>query len=165
MKNISILITIISLGLTTFTGCGRQISSNVYTADTVGESAQSFPGVVLQVRDVLVQDKERLEEHGLGVGAGGLAGGFAGSAIGKGKGNILATVAGGILGAIGGAYAEKALKEQAGVEYLVQLDSGEVRSIVQGPDPKFGVGQLVYVIESKAKARGYKGRSRVVARS
>jgi len=144
--------------LSLLSGCARQISSNVYSADHVGETSKSYPGVVVSVRTVLVQDKERLEENGMGIAAGGAGGALIGSQIGKGKGNTVATIAGGVLGATAGAFAEKALKEQNGFEYMVRLENGEMRSVVQGPEPAFGVGQCVYVIES------HKGRSRIIAR-
>jgi outer membrane lipoprotein SlyB len=157
LKNVgNLLLAIVALSL--LNGCARQISGNVYAADHVGETSRSYPGVIVSARGVLVQDKERLEENTLGIGAGAVGGALVGSAIGKGKGNTVATIAGGVLGATAGAFAEKALKEQNGMEYMVRLDNGEMRSVVQGPDPSYGVGQLVYVIES------HKGRSRIIAR-
>lgn len=139
-------------------GCARQISSNVYSAASVGEVSSSAPGVVISARPVTVEDKEYLEENGLGIVGGGLGGALAGSQIGKGRGNTLATIGGGVAGAVAGAYAEKALKTQNAMEYIVSLESGEAKSVVQGMDPTFAVGQKVWVIASN------QGRSRVIAR-
>jgi len=139
-------------------GCARQISSNVYSGASVGEVSTSSPGVVISARPVTVEDKEYLEENGLGIVGGGVGGALAGSQIGKGRGNTLATIGGGVAGAVAGAYAEKALKTQNAMEYIVSLESGEAKSVVQGMDPVFAVGQKVWVISS------HQGRSRVIAR-
>ena len=141
-----------------FTSCAREISSNIYSADHVGEASKTFTGVVISARQVTVQEKERLEENGLGIIGGGLAGAYAGSHVGKGEGNMLATVGGAVAGATAGAFAEKALKTQSAMEYVVKLDNGEAMSVVQGVQPAFSAGQNVYVIIGQA------GRSRVVSR-
>ena len=141
-----------------FTGCARQISSDVYSGSHIGETSTTYPGVIINARKVLVQDKEYLEENGLGIAGGGLAGALVGSQFGKGSGNTLATIAGGLAGAVGGAYAEKALKEQEAVEYIVALDNGETRTVVQGPQPSLQSGQKVWLMIS------YQGRSRLIAR-
>ncbi|MBS0654848.1 MAG: hypothetical protein JSR46_03645 [Verrucomicrobia bacterium] len=146
------------VGISCFTGCARQISSDVYAADHVGEASSSYPGIIISARNITVQDKERLQENGLGIVGGGIGGGLVGSQIGKGTGNNVAIIGGAIAGAVGGAFAEKALKTQDGVEYIVQLDNGELKTVVQGPQPSLDEGQAVYVII------GHKGRSRVVAR-
>lgn len=141
-----------------FTGCAREISSNVYSADHVGEASKTFSGVVISARQITVQEKERLEENGLGIVGGGLAGAYAGSHVGKGEGNMLATVGGAIAGATAGAFAEKALKTQQAMEYIVKLDNGEAMTVVQGMQPSFGTGQNVYVMI------GQSGRSRLISR-
>lgn len=147
-----------ALFIFSFSSCARQISSNVYSASSIGEASTSYSGVIINARTILVQDKEYLEENALGIIGGGVAGTLLGSQIGKGKGNALATVAGGILGATGGAFAEKALKEQNAIEYVIALDNGETKTVVQGPDPVFMPGQNVWLLVSQ------KGRSRVIAR-
>ena len=62
-------------------------------------------------------------------------------------------------GAVAGAYAEKALKSQNAMEYVVALENGESKTVVQGLDPTLAVGQKVWLMVS------YQGRSRVTARS
>ena len=140
-------------------GCARQISSNVYSGHAVGEVSSTFAGTIIASRLVTVQDKEYLEENGLGVVGGGVGGAIAGSQIGKGRGNGVATIAGALVGATAGAFAEKALKEQNAMEYVVQLENGDTRTVVQGPDPQYGVGQRVWLMVS------HQGRSRVTARN
>src|SRR5437764_755604 len=80
------------------TGCAREISSNVYSADHVGEASRTFTGVVATARQVTVQENERLQDNGLGIIGGGIAGAYGGSYIGKGEGNTLATVGGALVG-------------------------------------------------------------------
>jgi outer membrane lipoprotein SlyB len=142
----------------TLNGCARQISSNVYSAHAVGEASTTYPGVVISCRQVVVEDKEYLEENGLGLVGGGVAGGYLGSKVGKGEGNTLALVGGAIAGAAAGAYAEKMLKSQNAMEYVVALENGEAKTVTQGIDTTYAVGQKVWLIV------GQKGRSRVVPR-
>jgi outer membrane lipoprotein SlyB len=155
-------ITLISMALlvaVVATGCARQISSNVYSASSVGETSTTYPGVIISARQVTVEDKEYLEQNGLGIVGGGVGGALAGSQFGKGTGNTLATVGGAVAGAVAGAYAEKALKSQNAMEYVVALENGESKTVVQGLDPTLAVGQKVWLMVS------YQGRSRVTARS
>jgi outer membrane lipoprotein SlyB len=140
------------------TSCAREISSDVYAADHVGEASTTYAGTIIHARQVTVQDAERLQDNGLGIVGGGVGGALAGSQVGKGKGNTLATIGGAVVGATAGAFAEKALKTQTGMEYVVQLENGQSMTVVQGPSPAFSIGQNVYVIV------GQKGRSRLIAR-
>ncbi|MFN7710277.1 MAG: glycine zipper 2TM domain-containing protein [Holosporales bacterium] len=138
-------------------GCARNISSNVYKASAVGETSRTFRGVIVAMRNVVVEDKEYLEDNVLGGVAGGVGGGLIGSQFGKGKGNVAATALGAVAGAVGGAFAEKALKSQDATEYTVELNNGELRTVVQGPEPALSVGQSVLLMVS------HQGRSRIVA--
>jgi outer membrane lipoprotein SlyB len=139
-------------------GCARQISSNVYSASSVGETSTTYPGVIISARQVTVEDKEYLEQNGLGIIGGGIGGAYLGSKIGKGEGNTLATVGGALAGATAGAFAEKALKSQNAMEYVVALENGESKTVVQGPDPMMATGQKVWLMVS------YQGRSRITPR-
>ena len=140
------------------TSCARQISSNVYSGSHVGEASETYSGVIVSAREVTVEDEEYLGDNTAGIVGGGVGGALLGSMVGKGKGNTLATVAGAGLGAVGGAFAEKALKSQQAMEYIVSLDNGQTRTVVQGLEPRFGAGQNVYLLV------GHKGRSRVIPR-
>jgi outer membrane lipoprotein SlyB len=138
--------------------CARQISSNVYSGGSIGEVSSTYAGTIISARVVTVQDQEYLEENGLGLIGGGVGGALLGSQVGKGSGNTAATIAGGILGATAGAFAEQSLKSQNAMEYVVQLENGEAKTVVQGMDPQLAAGQRVWLMTS------HKGRSRVVAR-
>ena len=154
MKNRIILSILAAISLTS---CARNISSNVYSANHVGEASKTYAGTIISARAITVEEHERLEENSLGIAAGGIGGALVGSQIGKGTGNVLATIGGALAGATAGAFAEKALKTQNGVEYVVALDNGDSMSVVQAPEPAFAEGQRVFVIVS------HSGRSRVVA--
>lgn len=141
-----------------FAGCARNIGGNVYKASAVGESSFSYQGTVASVRQVQVEEGEYLEENQMGLGLGAVAGGLAaGSTIGKGNGQLLSGALGAIAGGLGGAYAEKALKSQTALEYVVQLTNGNMMTVVQGLDNPLQIGQRVIVIV------GLDGRSRVIA--
>jgi outer membrane lipoprotein SlyB len=134
--------------------CAREISSDVYASRQVGEVSMTYAGVIRSVRPVTVQQGEQLEDNGLGIAGGGLAGGAVGSALGRGK--FLPTAAGAIAGAVAGSFAEKKLKQQTALEYIVDMDDGGMLTVVQGQDQVFGIGQPVYVITSQG------GRSRII---
>src|SRR3989442_813700 len=97
--------------------CARDISSDIYSARHVGEASVTYSGVIVHARAITVQDSEQLQDNGMGIIGGGIAGAYLGNKIGKGEGNTLATVGGALAGATAGAFAEKALKTQNGIEY------------------------------------------------
>lgn len=135
--------------------CARQISSDVYASGQVGEVSTTYAGVIKNVREVCVEQGDKLEDNGLGIASGGVAGGVVGSALGK--GNLFPTAAGAIAGAVTGSFIEKKLKQQSAFEYIVELNNGNLMTIVQGQDEIFSLGQPVYVIVSPF------GRSRIIA--
>jgi outer membrane lipoprotein SlyB len=136
-------------------GCARDISSNTYKASHVGETSFTYQGVVANVREVQVEESEYFE-GGAGPAVGALAGGAAGYQFGGGRGQIATTAAGAILGGVAGTFAEKALKSQKGLEYVVRLENGQIMTIVQGIEPRLNSGQRVLVLISHG------GRSRVI---
>ena len=152
------IIKIISLlALTTLaTNCAREISSGVYSEAHVGETSFTYQGSIINARQIKVQAKERLEENAMGMGAGGIGGGLLGSTMGKGSGNIAATAIGAIAGAVAGTYAEKELKTQNAMEYVVRLTNNQIMTVVQGIDNPMPIGARVLVMVSND------GRSRIV---
>jgi outer membrane lipoprotein SlyB len=136
-----------------FTSCAQQISSDVYASRQVGEVSMTYAGVIRSMREIRVEQGENLEDNGLGIAGGGIAGGVAGSALGK--GNFAPTAAGAIVGAVAGSLLEKKMKQQMAMEYVVQLDNGDLVTVVQGRDQAFQLNQPVYVLVS------HSGRSRI----
>lgn len=139
------------------TGCERDISSNTYSAASVGETSFTYQGVVVSVRQVRVKESEYLKGNKEGIAIGGLAGAALGSNIGGGSGNAVATVLGGVAGATAGAYAQQKLSQQNAMEYVVKLTNGQIMTVVQGMDTMLAVGQRVMVLMSND------GRSRIIA--
>jgi outer membrane lipoprotein SlyB len=137
-------------------GCTRNISSSNYTAASVGEAMTTYQGTIINVRKVSIQEGDKLSDNTGGMVVGGLLGGVGGHMIGKGHGNTAATVGGALLGATAGAFAQRALSEQEGLEYSVKLTNGNIMTVVQGLDNPMAVGQRVLVQVSN------QGRSRVV---
>lgn len=148
-----------SLAVVLLTACARDISSDVYSGPGVGEACETFAGTISNVRVVTVRNTDRPEGTGVGAIAGGVGGGIAGSAIGKGAGSTVSTAGGALAGIIGGALLERKATSQKGLEYIVQLDNGDLVTIVQGKCPALAKGQRVFVMV------GCSGRSRVIPQS
>ncbi|MDR1551649.1 MAG: glycine zipper 2TM domain-containing protein [Holosporaceae bacterium] len=139
-------------------GCARNISSSAYDAQTLGAASSTYPCTVLKVRKVAVEEGERLEDNKAGGIMGAIAGGALGNTVGSGRGRTLATVGGALAGATAGAYAEKRLKSQEAFEYVVELQSGGLRTVVQGTDVALAPGQAALLVIDP------NGRARLIAR-
>jgi len=152
------LIKVISpcIAVLALSGCARNISGDTYKASAVGEASFSYQGVIATARKVHVEEGEYLGENQTGIALGAVGGGLAGNQIGRGSGNVAATVGGAVLGGVAGAFAEKALKAQDGMEYTVKLTNGSMMTVVQGLDNPMSPGTRVVVVV------GQDGRSRVV---
>ncbi len=140
-----------------FGGCARNISSDEYAESEIDAVKQTYKGVIIAARPVKVQGGDSLGDNKVGTIGGGAAGGLLGSQIGQGRGQVVGLVLGAVAGAVGGGLLEKGLKSQDGVEYTVELQSGRIMTIVQGPKPQLSIGQPVLVLV------GSKGRPRIIA--
>jgi outer membrane lipoprotein SlyB len=149
-------VLVLALGGMVLGGCARQISPDVHAGRTAGETIATYEGVVETARFVEIQEGDTLERNKTGQLLGGLAGGVAGARFGDGVGRALAIGAGAIAGAFVGAFAEREIKRQPAVEYIVRTESGDLVTIVQGPEPRLSPGQRVFVQESR------RGRGRIV---
>ena len=109
---------------------------------SVGSVSRVEAGVVVSVRPVHVQGVGT----GLGASAGMLAGGLAGSRVGGGRGSGYAMFGGSILGAALGEAAEVRASSQTALQYIVQLDSGSMVSVVQSANNPIPVGRAVLVL-------------------
>lgn len=156
MKKTSLILVSASVATLMLSGCARQISPNVYTEAQVGETSRTYRCTIVSVRQIQVKAGERLEDNTTGMLLGGAAGGLAGSAVGNGHGNTAAIVGGAIAGGILGSLAEDQLKTQDALEYVVELENGKVRTVVQGLDSALRVGQDALLII------GERGRSRLI---
>lgn len=150
MKNM-ILLAVSALLLAS---CVRHIDSNVYASRQVGEVSTTYAGIIRNIREVCIQEHDRLEDNGLGIVGGGVAGGVIGSSLGR--GHLAPTAIGAVTGAIAGSLIENSARKQMGFEYTVELYNGGLITVVQGCDYYFGIGQPVLVMISPF------GRSRIV---
>lgn len=154
MKRIAILSSVLCCGVLLMSGCARNISANSYDARALsGTGMVSHPCTVVKVRTVVVEEGDYLENNQAGMLMGAVAGGLAGNMIGGGRGRTLATGVGALAGAAGGAYAEKALKSQNAYEYVVRMQNGSMRTVVQGMDTYLQPGQEALLIEGTRSSR------------
>ncbi|MEM1159610.1 MAG: hypothetical protein AAGJ28_01640 [Pseudomonadota bacterium] len=136
--------------------CARQISPDVHSGPSVGETLNTYAGTVEAVRIVEIQESDTLEGNKTGQLLGGLAGGAAGARFGDGVGRALAIAAGAIIGSFAGALAEQEVKRQPAQEVIVRTDRGDLLTMVQGIDPRLVPGQRVFV------QQGSYGRGRII---
>lgn len=144
------------VGSLALSGCARQISPDVHTGRTAGDTLRTYTATIEQARLVEIQETDTLEGNKTGQLLGGIAGGVAGARFGDGVGRALASLGGAIVGSFLGAVVEQEVKRQPAVEYIVRTDTGELMTIVQGVEPRMLAGQRVYVQE------GYSGRGRII---
>lgn len=139
----------------TLGACARQISGNTVTGAQAGEVMRTEIGWVESARPVRLQEKDMLEQNYAGIAIGGATGGFLGHELGGGGwGRTLATGAGALAGATAGALAEQGLKSQVAMEYVFRNEIGEVKTIVQGPEPRLVPGQRAYLqMSTRGRAR------------
>lgn len=134
---------IYSVGLAVLlSGCASNINSDHYATSSTGSVGQVMPCTVVSVRQVNVSSSD----SSAGSVLGAIGGGVAGSTIGHGRGSVLGALGGAALGAIAGDFAEGELSKQTGVEYIVKLDNGAMRTITQGTDVYMQSGQRCYLL-------------------
>ena len=113
--------------------------------------SQVADGVVLNVRPVVVEGSQ----SGIGGGTGAVIGGIAGAgSTSNPRGSAMAGVAGAVVGAVVGNAVERFGTRESAVEILLQLSSGERRSIVQAEgNETFKPGDAVILVTTGGKTR------------
>ena len=105
---------------------------------------------VLSVREVTVDGSQ----SGVGAAAGGVIGGLAGSSRSSGRESAALGVIGAVVGGVIGNTVERAATKEDALEILVQLKSGERRSVVQAKgDEKLQPGDAVILVTTGGKVR------------
>lgn len=145
-----------TIGLCVLGGCARNISSSSYSARKLSSSSRTYECTIVSVRKVRVEEGDYLEDNKTGATMGLVGGAALGSMIGGGNARIATGALGGLAGAVGGAMIEREMKSQDGLEYVVRLRSGQLRTVVQGLDNPLYRGQRALLIEEEG------GRARVV---
>jgi outer membrane lipoprotein SlyB len=126
------------------TACASSRSAQIYSRDQAQHEMQVNYGTVKEVRQVLIEGTK----SGVGAVAGGVTGGVLGSMVGGGKGRVLGAVIGALGGAAGGALAEEEVTKRQGLEITVELDTGEIVTVVQEADLQFYAGERVRVLRA-----------------
>lgn len=129
--------------------CSSNPSATTYSRDQTLAVQQVQFGTVLSVQNVNIEGTK----SGVGTVAGGLIGGIAGSGVGHGRGSAIAAVIGGVAGGLIGDKVEQAATKKAGLELTVQLDSGNIISIVQEAEEVFQAGDHVRLLTRNGVAR------------
>jgi outer membrane lipoprotein SlyB len=124
-------------------GCASNISPQTYSVGSVGQVNRTVSGTVISAREVDVAGTT-----GIGGGAGTATGAVVGSSAGGNntRGNIVGAIGGAVIGGLAGAAIEANVTKQNGVEYVVETESGNLMTIVQGSYPLFLAGQKVLVL-------------------
>lgn len=144
-RHIIIVVTFLLLaGSTLLTSCASSRSGQVYSRDQARQEMSVHYGTVREVRPVQIEGTK----SGVGAVAGGVAGGVLGSQIGGGSGRIVGGVLGALGGAAAGAMVEEGVTKTNGLEITVELDNGEILTIVQKDDLAFYTGDRVRVLRS-----------------
>lgn len=139
-------LTMIIPALLAVGACTADIGTNDYYASSANEVNRAAKGTIVSVRQVTVKSNN----NNAGTLFGAAAGGVAGSAIGGGKTvPILGAIGGALVGGIAGDAAQAELSKQAAYEYVVQLDSGSLVTIVQGANELLVPGQKCLVLYGK----------------
>ena len=107
-------------------------------------------GVVLSTRAVVVEG----QQSGIGGTAGGIAGGVAGASVGGRREAVVVGVIGAVVGGVVGNAVERYGTREEAVELLIQLKSGERRSIVQAKGSEnIQPGDAVILVTTGGKVR------------
>jgi outer membrane lipoprotein SlyB len=126
-------------------------SPDVISRGDTQRMAQVQDGVVLSVRNVVVDGSQ----SGIGAGVGGVVGaigGYAGSGVPR-EAQVLGVLAG-VAGAAAGNAIERFSTKEDAVEILVQLKGGERRAIVQAKGSELlAAGDPVILVTTGGKVR------------
>ncbi|NCD25266.1 MAG: hypothetical protein EOL86_06715 [Deltaproteobacteria bacterium] len=125
-------------------GCASSRSGQVYGRSQALQEMRVYYGTILEVRPVQIEGTQ----SGVGAVAGGVAGGVLGSMVGGGRGHVVGGVLGALGGAAGGALAEEAVTKKKGVEITVEMDNGEIVSVVQEADDEYFVGDRIRLLRA-----------------
>ncbi len=141
MRNVLGLLGLVLL-IFSIQGCAPSASGKVYTREQARQGMQVFYGTVKQVSEVSIEGTP----SGLGALGGGAVGAGLGQTLGAGSGRTLSTIIGGVAGVLAGQATEKGVTTKAALEIMVELDNGELLSVVQENDVIFSAGERVRVL-------------------
>jgi len=150
MNRAAFTIFFVSSTICVFAGCA-DVSPSSYSVGSVGQVNRAVRGTIISVRDVRIQGSQT----GTGATAGAIAGGAAGSQLGNdAAAHVAGAVGGAVVGALAGGAIEEGSTRQAGVEYVVETETGAIMTLVQGAEDRMSIGDHVLVL--------YGDRSRII---
>lgn len=133
----------------TLAGCSTT-SPDVISRHDANRMSSVIDGTVLSTRPVVVEG----QQSGIGAAAGSVVGGVAGSSVGGSRDAVAVGVIGAIVGGVVGNAVERFGTREESVEILVQLRSGERRSIVQAKAAEtLNPGDAVILVTTGGKVR------------
>jgi outer membrane lipoprotein SlyB len=133
--------------------CASGVGAGDYGRSGVGQVNKAEEAVVVSVRKIRIEGESTF----VGTASGAAIGGIAGSQIGGGRDErAIGGVAGAVIGGVVGSSVEKGITSQDGIEYVLRLANGEIRTISQGGDVYLQPGARAWII--------YGQRARVVPR-
>lgn len=135
-----------------FTGCATT-GGKSYSKGEARQAQTVQRGVIKGIQEVTIEE----DASGAGTVLGGVLGGVLGSTLGRGRGRILTTAGGAAVGGVLGALGEKAVRTERAYEFEIELENGQVISVVQAIDGDYNVGQRVRILRSSGN------RARVTA--
>lgn len=156
MKRVLLALTVAALAACSTT------SPDVVSRNDAQRLSTVTDATVLSVRDVTVDGSQ----SGVGAAAGGVIGGLAGSSRSSGRESAALGVIGAVVGGVIGNTVERAATKEEALEILVQLKSGERRSVVQAKgDEKIQPGDAVILVTTGGKVRVTKAPAGTAPRS
>jgi outer membrane lipoprotein SlyB len=145
-----LLVSPLAAGLLIALGACTTTSPDVVSRYDAQRMSTVIDAVVLTTRAVVVDGSQ----SGIGASAGGIVGGIAGSSIGGRRDSAAASVIGAVVGGVIGNVTERAATREEAVEILVQLRSGERRSVVQARAAEtFSPGDPVILVSTGGRVR------------
>ncbi|MBT9487891.1 MAG: glycine zipper 2TM domain-containing protein [Rubrivivax sp.] len=140
---------ILALSVLALAACSTT-SPDVISRNEAQRLSTVTDATVLSVRSVTVDGTQ----SGVGSAAGAVIGGVAGSSRGNSRESIALGVLGAVVGGVIGNTVERATTKEDALEILVQLKSGERRSVVQAKgDENLQAGDAVILVSTGGKVR------------
>jgi len=95
-------------------------NQNRYGFQDVGHASEVMFGTLISSRPVDITG----QNTGVGTAVGATGGAIAGAGVGNGRGQLGAMLAGALIAGIAGHFAEQAISDHTGIEYVVTLRNG-----------------------------------------
>ncbi|MBL4852510.1 MAG: hypothetical protein JKY90_09610 [Gammaproteobacteria bacterium] len=122
--------------------CASSKSGKVYSRGETQHVQTVEVGTVIAVENVLIEGTKTP----IGAAAGTVVGGVIGAGSADSSGDRVRGVIGAVVGGVVGAAAEEGFTRRKGQEITIELDNGEVISIVQEADQKIAINDTVRIL-------------------